>query len=103
MTTDIPIACSLDDPELARRAEQVKREVFAGAAERIELENGYAFRFPGDDAWKARIEEFIATERRCCPFFRFEVTYDPGLGPILLRLTGPEGTKQFIESAFLAD
>jgi hypothetical protein len=101
MSVDIPIACSLDNIDLARRSEQVKRDVFSGAEERIELEDGYSFRFPGNDDWKPKIEEFIASERRCCSFFRFEVTYEAGLGPIWLRLTGPAGTKQFIEAAFV--
>ena len=33
--------------------------------------------------------------------FRFELDFQPG-GEILLRVTGPEGTKQFISEAFLA-
>jgi hypothetical protein len=65
-----------------------------------ELETGYAFRFPGTDTWKAKIEEFVATERQCCSFFRIELTYEPNLGPIWLGLSGPEGTKQFIAATF---
>lgn len=96
----LPIACSLDDADLAARSDLVRRDLFAGAVERQELESGYAFRFPGDDAWKERIEQFVATERRCCSFFRIDVRYESGLGPIWLRLTGPDGTKQFIDETF---
>ncbi|HEV2529013.1 MAG TPA: hypothetical protein VGT61_11260 [Thermomicrobiales bacterium] len=96
----IPVACSLDDLVLARRSDQVRRELFAGAEERIELADGYAFRFPAGGEWKRRIDEFVDVERRCCQFFRIEVSYEPGLGPIWLRLTGPEGTKAFVAETF---
>lgn len=102
MNPDIPIACNLTDFDLARRSELVKRELFDSAEARLELVDGYAFRFAGDDVWKSKIEEFVSTERTCCSFFQFEVRYEPGLGPIWLQLTGPEGTKQFIEDAFSA-
>ncbi|HEU0163770.1 MAG TPA: hypothetical protein VFQ54_01925 [Thermomicrobiales bacterium] len=94
------IACSLADVELARRSDLVRRDLFAGALVRAELAAGYAFRFPGDGDWDARIQEFVGIERRCCSFFQFEIVFEAGMGSIWLRLTGPEGTKQFIEQAF---
>jgi hypothetical protein len=42
----------------------------------------------------------VVAERSCCPFFRFELVFEPGGGEILLRVSGPEGTKQFISEAF---
>jgi hypothetical protein len=93
----LPIACSLTEADLAARSESVCRELFAGVLERQELDAGYAFRFPGENIWKAKIEAFVATERRCRSFFRIAVTYEAGLGPIWLRLTGPKETKQFVE------
>lgn len=83
----LPIACSLGNRELAERAERIRRE----------LADGYAFRFAGTGPWGDRIAEFIASERQCCTFFRFEVDYEPDSGPIWLRMTGPDGTRAFIE------
>jgi len=68
-----------------------------------ELADGYAFRFAGDDRWKALLFDFVNAERTCCTFFKIELSFEPGLGPIWLRLTGPEGTKRFIEETFLSD
>lgn len=99
-TQDPPIVCSLDDLALARRSEEVRRDLFVGAEERVELADGYAFRFPSTGDWADRIGAFVATERHCCSFFRIDVTYEPGLGPIWLRLTGPEGVKDFIAATF---
>jgi len=98
----LPVACSLGDRDLAQRAALVRNELLAGVEERRELETGYAFRFPGDGDWPSKIDEFVATERRCCSFFRIEVTFEPGLGPIWLTLTGPDGTRQFIEHTFVS-
>ncbi len=95
-----PIACSLNDNDLAARSAFIRRELFAGVEERQELDNGYAFRFPGEGNWRSKIDDFITTERQCCSFFRIELTFEPGLGPMWPTLTGPAGTKQFIEAAF---
>ena len=100
-TNELPIACSLSDRDLALRSEAVRREFFTGAVERTEFESGYAFRFPADGEWETKINEFVSTERHCCSFLRFDVTYEPGLGPIWLKLSGGQGVKQFIEATFL--
>jgi hypothetical protein len=99
--TGLPIACSLTDPELAVRAEQVRQEIFASVDERRELPDGYAFRFPGSDEWMARLVDFIAVERECCRFLRFGLTFEPDGGPVWLSLTGGDGVRSFIAQTFL--
>lgn len=98
---ELPIACSLVGGEQERR-----REAVGGLLNTShlvgELEDGYRFAFPGDAVWAMRLVEFVVAERSCCPFFRFGLDFQPGGGEILLRVTGPEGTKQFISEAFLA-
>ncbi len=44
----------------------------------------------------ALLGEFIQLERQCCPFLRFQLTVEPGGGPIWLELTGPPGTREFL-------
>ena len=99
-TGTLPITCSLDDMALARRSDEVRRDLFVGAEERVELEAGYTFRFPSTGDWADRIGTFVATERHCCSFFGIDVTYEPGLGPIWLRLAGSDGVKDFIAATF---
>ena len=41
-----------------------------------------------------------ALECQCCPFLRFSIRLEPGEGPIWLELSGPEGTKDFLNSIF---
>ena len=63
-----------------------------------ELKNGYEFRFPSDGKTIAMLAEWIEQERRCCPFFDITLRIEPEGGPVWMRLTGREGTKQFIEA-----
>jgi hypothetical protein len=46
------------------------------------------------------LNDWIATERLCCPFFDFDVRLTREDGPIALRLTGRKGTKEFLRADF---
>ena len=96
---ELPIACNLAGPEQVRRRDAVRglldRSRLVG-----ELEDGYDFAFPEDADWALRLTEFIVAERSCCPLFSFELAFGPG--GILLRVRGPEGTKQFIDEELSA-
>ncbi len=72
--------------------------MFNGCEQISELTTGYAFRFPNRPEWTARLIEFIAAERLCCPFFNFELAFEPEQGPIWLRIHGQDGVKEFIEA-----
>jgi hypothetical protein len=62
-----------------------------------ELPDGYVFRVPGDKKRIALVCELIVAERECCPFLTFEVTAQPNMGPVSVRVTGPAGTKDFLK------
>ena len=94
--TDLPIACSLPGEEQIARGEVIAEDIFAGADRVDELPDGYAFRFLVTEDRIDRLARFIAAERRCCPFFTFELVFEPAEGPVWLRLRGPEGVKEFI-------
>jgi rhodanese-related sulfurtransferase len=96
----MPVACSLCSSELAKRSEALRRELFGSVEERRELPDGFAYRFPGSDEFKDKLLAFAADERTCCAFFRIELAFKPGLGPIWLTLRGPEGAKDFIRQTF---
>lgn len=98
---DLAIACKLSEAEQAIREEELARDIFSNCQEVTALADGYAFRFAGDSEWAAKLVEFIALERKCCPFFTFELAFEPQEGPVWLRLRGPEGVKAFIEQSFI--
>jgi hypothetical protein len=96
------VVCSLSEQELASRSQELAHDLFAHAEHVDELPDGCVRRFPGDGDWHSKLLEFVAAERRCCGFFRIELVFAPGLGPVLLTLRGPDGTKAFISETFLA-
>ena len=99
-TAELPIACSLEAGELAKRGVSLRDELFGHVEERQELPDGMRYRFPGSDEFKDKLLAFAAAERTCCAFFRIELAFEPGLGPIWLTLTGPAGVKDFIQQTF---
>lgn len=96
----IPIACTLSDSEQAARQWSLQQEIGAAVQERVELEDGYALRFPPSPDWIPRLAELVVFERSCCPFLTLELTAEPEQGPVWLRLRGPEGAKAFLERSF---
>ena len=46
------------------------------------------------------IVEMIDAERQCCRFLRFRLTVEPDGDSILLDVTGPAGTKEFLDDVF---
>ena len=99
----LPIACSLEEPEQIKRREELSQDLFKGCEHVEELADGYAFRYPGSEEWATRLTEFILFERRCCPFFIFELVFEPNHGPIWLRLRGEAGVKQVVEAIAFGD
>ena len=96
-----PFACNLNGLTVAERVRHfgqlgpALRSLKTGVRE---LKDGYEFRFPSDAKTIAMLAEWIEQERRCCPFFEIELRFEREKGPVWMRLTGPQGTKQFIQA-----
>lgn len=88
------LVCKLTSPELQKRKATVIAELKTLVKSREELADGYSYEFEGTDYILDRLNAFIKTERMCCDFFRFQLTVEENKA--LLRLTGPTGTKVFI-------
>lgn len=90
------LSCKLTTPELQKRKETVLKSLREQVVAKKELENGYAFKFPGTDKVLDQLSEFIKTERACCDFFIFGLSISGDKSEIWLELTGSEGVKDFI-------
>jgi hypothetical protein len=98
----VPLACNLKaftpQERIAwrRLIDQLRQaETPAG-----ELSNGHVFAI---DAGKVSIQtlaEWIDLERKCCPFFDFQVSLRGANGQLSLALTGGQGVKEFIAEDF---
>jgi len=95
-----PFACNMLalDGEARKRHKAVSEQMRAAVKEVQPLPDGYAFRFPAEQSTILLVSEFIARERLCCPFFKFELIAEQEDGPLWLRLRGREGVKKFIEA-----
>jgi hypothetical protein len=95
---ELPVACSLTEPELAVRRAGVLGDVRLAQEEARWLPDGVALRFGAEPDRLALLATFIELERRCCAFLRFRLTLEPGGGPVWLELTGPPGTREFLHA-----
>ncbi len=96
----VPLACLLTGDELKERGEVVQ-PLMASYQQMQELEDGYAFQFPGEPAWIQRVLSFVTEERQCCPFFTFELQFEPNLGPVWVRLRGSADIKALLKDQWL--
>ena len=94
--SSLPVACTLDPAALKTRREGLLDDLLRRASAVEELEDGRRFRFTASRDTLEVIGRVIEAERHCCRFLRFRLTVEPDEGPILLELTGPPGTREFL-------
>ena len=93
-----PIACSLTTGELRNREATLLALFRSAVLEIKELQHGFAFRLPGDRKSVGLLAELIVAERECCPFLKFEISVLPKMGPVIVRVVGSAGTKEFLRA-----
>jgi hypothetical protein len=101
--TQPPLACdlgALDADERARRSALASRTT-ARFREVQEVADGYAARLDPDPATAREALEWLLLERRCCPFLRLELSFEPSDGSAWLRFGGGPGVKEFLAAAGL--
>jgi hypothetical protein len=97
-----PLACNIGAFTAAERDryQTLTRSMISKTAERRELPDGYSFRIDLSKASIVDAAEWICYERRCCPFFRFQLEILAGDGGVWLSLAGDAGVKEFIIREF---
>lgn len=98
--TSLPVACSLMPAELQERRRNVLSRIRGEVSKVTELDNGFIYRFAPCSELIPELANLIQLEHQCCPFLTFRLTVEPGDGAILLEMTGPEGTREFLEGVF---
>ena len=96
---ELPIACDLTalTPEERGRRQIVLGIITQTIIGRSELANGFELSFDTARVDLAAVGEWIALERRCCPFLHFRMDIEPA-GKIILALTGGRGVKEFLRA-----
>lgn len=95
-----PFACNTLalTPEIRKRHFQVLGPTLVSLRKAVhEIADGYEFEFPNDQKTYDILTEWAFQESQCCPFFDINVRMEREHGALVLRLTGREGTKAFIQ------
>ncbi|HEX4886668.1 MAG TPA: hypothetical protein VFV37_01365 [Luteibaculaceae bacterium] len=91
-------SCKLPPKEMQERKERVLPWLKQAMQEKKSLDDGYAFRFKGDDSTLVKLVDFVASERRCCDFFVYNLSISGDQSEIWLEMRGDADAKAFIDN-----
>ena len=100
MSTHLPIACTLNSAELAKRVAAM-REV--GAASFVSAEVGSSratLRFRPDAQTATTLRSIVAAEAECCAFLTLELTEGPDASTLAIH--APEGAEEVVRDLVAA-
>ena len=86
--------------ELQERRRDVLSRIRCAVSEVTELSDGFRYEFASEVELIPDLANLIQLEHQCCPFLTFRLTVEPGDGAVLLEMTGPAGTKEFLAEVF---
>lgn len=100
-----PLACDLSalSAEERERHAQLWTHIRTLAPEPASTPYGIAFSFEPSTSLATELAELAALERRCCPFLRISVRFEPAGGPLSFELGGDEHVRSFLAAGFGAD
>jgi len=98
MTDTIDFACNLEAFSNADRAEyeSLTRELYEAASNIERSGNGVTLALDGGASALILAARWATLESQCCPFWRFELTFEHA--STTLALHGPDGAGELIES-----
>jgi hypothetical protein len=97
-----PLYCRANalDKAQRRRQQELLALMRRSAQATEELRDGYALRLPAEAGLFQQAAEWIALERRCCPFVDFALEWKADES-VRVRLTGGKGVKAFLAAEVL--
>ncbi len=98
MAEPLPVACTLTPDALGARKAALLPGLVRRATAREDDGDTVCLQFDAEDF--RDVLTTVDAERRCCRFLRFDVTVEPDGGPIRLTLSGPPGTREFLDALF---
>lgn len=94
---DLPIARSLSRPAFARRRRTVLARLLAQAQEHRITRRSLHFRCLPTRGIVVELGAFVEDERLCCRSLDFHLEVRRAAGRVWLRITGPRGTRRFLQ------
>ena len=96
------LSCNLTCQDFAERKDMLKREIFDFVKHSHETESGMRFEFKEKEGFDQKLMEFVAMERKCCPFFDMQLQFRSYNQGITLEIGGEDGVKAFLKTAFFS-
>jgi hypothetical protein len=93
---ELPMACSLQGAEVAKRGELIRRIAEAGVERADRGEEGVEFRFRPVPGLRDSLQELIELEGECCPFLEFQLRERPDA--LTLTVRGPDGASSALDA-----
>ena len=90
------ISCSLTDGELIDRKLELETKIFSKLKKKVELEDGFIYYFDDEERLAETITEFMLKEKKCCPFFKFDISILPFEKGIAFQISGSKGVKDLL-------
>ena len=102
MSNESRFYCDIKALNPAERAahKQLTDRLIAARRKITETPDGYEFQFDASAVSLPDLANWAVMEAKCCPFFDFHLDLENSGGTLGLRLTGPDGVKQFIRLEF---
>jgi len=95
--TDV-LACKLTPIKLQQRKASLVAELRNRIIETAETEKGFRYRFGWTEETGDLVKRFIDAERQCCDFLNFSKSLTDDRLFLLMEISGPCGTKDFIRT-----
>lgn len=95
---NLPIACTLSDAERAAASDELLSGLLREARRLTPSGDGYRVTFGGEAGRVSRIAQVIERERHCCKFLAFELQASANDGEVVLSMSGPPGTREFLDT-----
>ena len=92
------LVCKLTGAELQKRKAALQKEIFTEVEGSEEVENGYVFHFRDEGNFIEKLADFLLAEKKCCPFFQFDLSIKANNAGISLKVSGPPEAKAMIRS-----
>jgi DNA-binding transcriptional MerR regulator len=101
---EVPLVCRPNalDKNQRTRQQELLHLVRTSAQATQDLPDGYAFRLNADPALFQQAAEWVALERRCCPFVAFALEWRTD-ETVWVRLTGGPGVKEALRAEILGE
>ena len=99
-SAEMPIACDLTVFSISERIKHVAlaKSLLSKAMQVTEHDDGFTFIFEQSPLLETKIAKWMSNEKRCCPFFSFELLRADTPPSLRLRISGPSGAKEILRT-----